>query len=92
MKKIRLALTSLAFCLAVAAALATSTSNLIPKVYGHTSTDACVEGDQTIQSGCSKTNSGPQCTVFIAGSPTAGPNQIAPAYHNNQCMHALRIP
>jgi hypothetical protein len=93
MKKIRLVLTSLAFCGAVTGAFVSkANANLILDVYGHTSTGACAWRPLALQLGCSVSGSGPQCTVFVPGSILTGPNQVAPAFNDANCTIVLSRP
>jgi hypothetical protein len=92
MKKIRLVLTVFAFSGAIIGALVSKVNASLPPphVYGHTTSGVCVPRPQALQQGCSINGSGPQCTVFVPGSPQNGPNQVAPAFENSSCTYMLR--
>jgi hypothetical protein len=94
MRKIRLVLTVLAFCAAIIGAFVSKVNASFPppEVYGHTSTGVCVPRPQALQQGCSVNGSGPQCSVFVPGSPKNGPNQVAPGYTDASCAFMLRQP
>jgi hypothetical protein len=93
MKKIRLALMVLAFCGAVIGAFVSkANTSLLPQVYAHTVVGCCVLRPSALQSGCSPTNNGAQCSVFVPAGPCVGPNQVVPAFDDSNCTTVLYRP